>query len=202
MLPTPASLNRWNLTKMWPLFSALDRRLGRTAMKKLNQAAGAYLARCIERETVGAVNQFPSRSLITSVDHSRNSENKGSKHAVKDGLRWRRRGLTNTNTAVCSILRGKICQYRNEHMLKNLLKIKFEQEAYGPHHSPEKQFQPINTLRKASYGNTITLIQKNHSLLFENWMSCCVKTRIPFTHGCFVPNLVEIVPVILKRKFF
>ena len=40
-----------------------------------------------------------------------------------------------------------------------------KQEAHGPHHSPEKQFQSINTFMQ-SYDYTITLIKrekKSHS---------------------------------------
>ena len=60
-----------------------------------------------------------------------------------------------------------------------------------------KQFKSINT-----YGYIITLNKrrKNPSLsLWELNGSSFEQTWIPFTQGCFVPSLVEIGPVVLKK---
>ena len=38
---------------------------------------------------------------------------------------------------------------------------------------------------------------KNHYLLYQNWL---VLHLMPFTQGCFAPNLVEIGPVVLEKK--
>ena len=67
----------------------------------------------------------------------------------------------------------------------------YRQEAHGPHRSPEKQFQSINTFAQ-SYYYTIKLINRKQSLtLFWEfkWPSIC-KTWVPFTQECFVPSSV------------
>ena len=64
-----------------------------------------------------------------------------------------------------------------------------------------KQFKSINT-----YDYIITLIErrkKNHYLLFKNMMGFFFlsfeQTWIRFTQECFVPDLVEIRPMVLTR---
>ena len=55
-----------------------------------------------------------------------------------------------------------------------------KKEAYGPHRSPDKQFQSINTILQ-SHDYTITLIKrkKNYNLLFENWIDLICKYLSP-----------------------
>ena len=63
-----------------------------------------------------------------------------------------------------------------------------------------KQFKSIDT-----YDYTITLIKrrkKTFLTLLEFIGSSFEETWIPFTQGCLVPNLVEIGPVVWRRRFF
>ena len=71
----------------------------------------------------------------------------------------------------------------------------------GPHRSPQKPVQ-INI----DY-DIISLIKRRKYPLFSLWKlkgycSSFDQTWIPFTQGCFVPSLIEIVPVILEKKIF
>ena len=62
-----------------------------------------------------------------------------------------------------------------------------------------KQFKSINTY----YDYIITLINRIKIPSFTLWEFNCSsfeQTWIPFTQGCFVPNLVEIAPVVLEKK--
>ena len=57
-----------------------------------------------------------------------------------------------------------------------------------------KQFKPVNTY---NYHNTNL---KKHYLLNGNRMGLHLQTLNSFTQGYFVPNLVEIGQVVLKKK--
>ena len=72
-----------------------------------------------------------------------------------------------------------------------------KQEAHGPHRSPEKTVQTNMII--------IILIKRRKKPLFTLWEvngSSFEQTWIPFTQGCFVPNLVEIGPAVMEKKFF
>ena len=61
-----------------------------------------------------------------------------------------------------------------------------------------KQFKSINT-----YDYIITLIKRRKNPLFTLWEFNCSsfeQTWITFIHGCIVPSLVKIGPVILEKK--
>ena len=78
-------------------------------------------------------------------------------------------------------------------MLNNTKNI--EQEAHGPHRSPEKQVQ----IKKHKW-LLITFIGRKTLLLFwENWM-VLLNPWVPFNQGSFVPSLVEIGPMVLDKN--
>ena len=93
---------------------------------------------------------------------------------------------------------------------------KNKQNVHGPHRSPEKQFQSINTFPQSYYFSMTLTKRENKFLLFENWLVLICKNLIPitqrysvsswncpsgseekkprtwihFTQGSFVPNLI------------
>ena len=74
-----------------------------------------------------------------------------------------------------------------------ILKEESKQDAQGPHHSPEKQFQSIHTTEQ-NYGYTIMLIKREENIISYLRTKCFL-----FVKGCFVPILVEIGPVVLEN---
>ena len=71
-----------------------------------------------------------------------------------------------------------------------------KQEANEPHHSPEKQFQSITNLHKA-----MIIPYSEKKTLSPFWeLNIPYLFKLPFTHGCFVPILVESFPVVLEKK--
>ena len=88
---------------------------------------------------------------------------------------------------------------------KQTSKQKIRGPCHGPHSSPEKQLQSINTCVE-SYVYTITLIKRKKIIIsflkieFDGPLLQKLD-QVSFNHwGCFLPSLVEIVPVVLEKK--
>ena len=79
----------------------------------------------------------------------------------------------------------------------NILYFYREQEAHGPHHSPEKTVQIIKQIWLYDKVDS----ENKENTLWEFIGSSFEQTWIPFTQGCFVPRLVEIGPVVLEKRF-
>ena len=95
------------------------------------------------------------------------------------------------------ILYVVIVCYSNESLLfyittRSNSRPSVEQEANGPHRSPEKTVQII----KQIWFNNVDSENKEKTF----WEFIGSSTWIPFTEGCFVPRLVEICPVVLEEK--
>ena len=71
-----------------------------------------------------------------------------------------------------------------------------EQEAHGPHRSPEKTVQIMKQIWL--YHNVDS--ENKEKTLWEFIGSSFEQTWIPFTQGCFVLRLVEIGPVVLEKN--
>ena len=74
----------------------------------------------------------------------------------------------------------------------------YQQEAHGPHRSPEKTVQ----INKHIWLHHNVNKEKKKTLL-TSWKfigSSFERTWIPFTQGCFVLSLVEIGPLVLEKK--
>ena len=59
---------------------------------------------------------------------------------------------------------------------------------------------PINKQICTNYDFTITLIKREKTVIFDNWMVLICKNLLPLQPG--MPNLVEIDPVVLEKKIF
>ena len=74
--------------------------------------------------------------------------------------------------------------------------INQKQEIHGPHRSPWKRFQSINTLAHTQYDYIIRLVQRQKYLFFDNLMILICKNL----SRCFISSLVEICPLVLEKK--
>ena len=72
-----------------------------------------------------------------------------------------------------------------------------KQEANGPHPSPGKFAQS-----RHNYYTIMLIMKKNIYLFIRIEWSLFVRTRVPFTQGCFVPSLFEIGTLVLAKNMF
>ena len=108
--------------------------------------------------------------------------------------------ITPTSTAMTRYIYSAIhyCRWNNI-VFKTSFQINLE--ARGPHHSPKKQFQSINTFAQSN-DYAITLRNKISISIFENlmvdylWKKNKKKTWVPYVLRYIVPSLVDFGPMV------